>query len=131
MDGGDLFKASNSLRAPSGGGAGGSLSLRANSSSIWRNTGMEVFSRSSREEDDEEALKWAALEKLPTFDRLRKGLVFGSKGANEVEVGELGYEDKRKLVDRLVNSVDDDNEKFLLKHRNRIDRYTFFFFFLS
>ncbi|KAL9167878.1 hypothetical protein ABFS82_05G126500 [Erythranthe guttata] len=100
--------------------AGGSF--RANSSSIWRNTGMEVFSRSSREEDDEEALKWAALEKLPTFDRLRKGLLFGSKGANEIDVNDLGVEDKRSLVERLVNTVEDDNEKFLLKLRNRIDR---------
>ncbi|KAL0407831.1 UNVERIFIED_CONTAM: Pleiotropic drug resistance protein 1 [Sesamum radiatum] len=97
-------------------------SFRANSSNIWRNTGMEVFSRSSREEDDEEALKWAALEKLPTFDRLRKGLLFGSKGANEVDVQSLGFRDKRNLVERLVNTVEEDNEKFLLKLRKRIDR---------
>nr|QVT92293.1 ABC transporter [Salvia miltiorrhiza] len=120
MDAGDLYKASNSLRQPSR--ASGSASYRANSSNIWRNTGMEVFSRSSREEDDEEALRWAALEKLPTFDRLRKGLIFGSKGANEVEIDNLGYDDKRKLVERLVTNVEDDNEKFLLKHRNRLDR---------
>lgn len=119
MDTGDLYRASNSLRAPSR----ASASYRANSSNIWRNTGMEVFSRSSREEDDEEALRWAALEKLPTFDRLRKGLIFGSKGANEIEIQNLGYDDKRKLVERLVTNVEDDNEKFLLKHRNRIDRY--------
>ncbi|KAL1552517.1 transcription factor [Salvia divinorum] len=119
MDAGELFKASNSLRAPS---TRGSASYRVDSSNIWRNTGMEVFSRSARDEDDEEALKWAALEKLPTFDRLRKGLIFGSKGANEVEIENLGYDDKRKLVERLVTNVEDDNEKFLLKHRNRIDR---------
>ncbi|KZV31666.1 pleiotropic drug resistance protein 1-like [Dorcoceras hygrometricum] len=112
MDPGDLFKASGSLRA----------SGRANSSNLWRNTGIEVFSRSSREEDDEEALKWAALEKLPTFDRLRKGLLFGSKGANEIDVGDLGFHDKRNLIERLVNTVEEDNEKFLLKLRNRIDR---------
>lgn len=120
MDAGDLYRASNSLRASNK----GSASLRANSSNIWRNTGLEVFSRSSRDEDDEEALKWAALEKLPTYDRLRKGLLFGSQGANEVDVGDLGYEDKRNLVERLVTSVEDDNEKFLLRHRNRIDRYS-------
>ncbi|KAG6409673.1 hypothetical protein SASPL_127715 [Salvia splendens] len=119
MDTGELYRASNSLRAPS---TRGSASYRANSSNIWRNTGMEVFSRSAREEDDEEALRWAALEKLPTFDRLRKGLIFGSKGANEIEIENLGYDDKRKLVERLVTNVEDDNEKFLLKHRNRIDR---------
>ncbi|KZV28328.1 Pleiotropic drug resistance 12 [Dorcoceras hygrometricum] len=111
MDPGDLYKASSSLRASTRQG-----------SNIWRNTGLEVFSRSSRDEDDEEALKWAALEKLPTFDRLRKGLLFGSKGANEIDVQNLGFADKRNLVDRLVNTVDEDNEKFLLKLRNRIDR---------
>ncbi|KAI3468322.1 hypothetical protein Pfo_024985 [Paulownia fortunei] len=118
MDAGDLYKASSSLRATSK----RSSSIRANSSNIWRNTGIEVFSRSSREEDDEEALKWAALEKLPTFDRLRKGLLLGSKGANEVDVQNLEFQDKRNLVERLVNTVEDDNEKFLLKLRNRIDR---------
>ncbi|GER30614.1 pleiotropic drug resistance 12 [Striga asiatica] len=118
MDTGDLYKASNSLRASNR----SSTSYRANSSNIWRNTAMEVFSRSAREEDDEEALKWAALEKLPTFDRLRKGLLLGSKGANEVDVFSLQFQDKRNLVDRLVNIVEDDNEKFLLKLRNRIDR---------
>ncbi|CAA0810655.1 ABC transporter G family member 40 [Striga hermonthica] len=109
MDAGDLYKASSSIRS--------------NSSNIWRNTGMEAFSRSAREEDDdEEALKWAALEKLPTFDRLRKGLLFGSKGADEVDVRSLGFEDKRTLIQRLVNTVEEDNEKFLLKLRDRIDR---------
>ncbi|KAI3454015.1 hypothetical protein Pfo_010678 [Paulownia fortunei] len=118
MDAGDIYKASSSLKTSSEGGE----SFRANSSNIWRNTGIEVFSRSSREEDDEEELKWAALEKLPTFDRLRKGLLFGSKGTNEVDVHDLGFQDKRNLVERLVNTVEEDNEKFLLKLRNRIDR---------
>ncbi|KAJ9537747.1 hypothetical protein OSB04_030480 [Centaurea solstitialis] len=84
---------------------------------------MDVFSKSSREEDDEEALKWASLEKLPTFDRLRKGLLFGSQGRPyEVDVDNLGVEDRKRLVDRLVKVADEDNEKFLLKLRNRIDR---------
>ncbi|CAA0838334.1 ABC transporter G family member 40, partial [Striga hermonthica] len=97
-------------------------SFRGNSSNLWRHTGIEVFSRSSREEDDEEALKWAALEKLPTFDRLRKGLLFGSKGPGEIDIQDLDFHKKRALVERLVNTVEDDNEKFLLKLRNRIDR---------
>ncbi|KAL8521834.1 hypothetical protein ACS0TY_012121 [Phlomoides rotata] len=118
MDAGDIYKASSSLRASKR----GSGSLRVNSSNLWRNTGLEIFSQSARDEDDEEALKWAALEKLPTYDRLRKGLLHGSKGANEIDIGSLGYEDKRDLVERLVTNVDDDNEKFLLKHRKRIDR---------
>ena len=118
MDAGDLYRASSSLRSSSK----RDESFRANSSSIWRNTGLEVFTRSSREEDDEEALKWAALEKLPTFDRLRRGLLLGSRGANEVEVHDLGIQDKKQLIERLVQTVEEDNEKFLLKLRNRIDR---------
>ncbi|OAY63326.1 ABC transporter G family member 36 [Ananas comosus] len=49
-------------------------------SAIWRR-GEEVFSRSSREEDDEEALKWAALEKLPTYDRVRGRYSRSPRGA--------------------------------------------------
>ena len=85
---------------------------------------MDIFSKSSvREEDDEEALKWASLEKLPTFDRLKKGLLFGSQGVgfSEVDIDTLGYDDRRKLVDRLVRVAEEDNEKFLLKLKNRID----------
>ncbi|GER48392.1 pleiotropic drug resistance protein, partial [Striga asiatica] len=86
-----------------------SFSLRR-SSSAWSNNGPELFSISAREEDDEEALKWAALEKLPTFDRLRKGLLFGSRGAaNEVDVQNLGIQDRVNLLERLVK--EDDNEK--------------------
>ena len=84
---------------------------------------MEVFNRSSREEDDEEALKWAALEKLPTFDRLRKGILTTSKGeANEINIETLGFEERKLLLERLVKVAEEDNEKFLMKVRNRIDR---------
>ncbi|KAM7480400.1 hypothetical protein LguiA_028613 [Lonicera macranthoides] len=109
MDGSNIYKASSSMRI--------------NSSSIWRNNGIEVFSRSSRDEDDEEALKWASLEKLPTFDRLKKGLLLGSMGApaSEVDIENLGIHERQRLMERLVKVAEEDNEKFLLKLRNRID----------
>ncbi|XVF74664.1 hypothetical protein PTKIN_Ptkin13bG0129600 [Pterospermum kingtungense] len=117
MEGGDIHKASASLRASLRG------SLRSGSSTIWRNNGVEVFSRSSRDEDDEEALKWAALEKLPTVSRLRKGILTGSQGvANEIDIDDLGWQERRALLERLVKVAEDDNEKFLLKLKNRIDR---------
>ncbi|XP_076908406.1 pleiotropic drug resistance protein 1-like [Bidens hawaiensis] len=124
MDGSDIYKAASSIRL-------GSLravssrtpSLRTESTSVWRNSGMDVFSKSTHEEDDEEALKWASLEKLPTFDRLKKGLLFGSTGpSNEVDIDNLGVEDRKRLLDRLVKVADEDNEGFLLKLRERIDR---------
>ncbi|RVW28717.1 Pleiotropic drug resistance protein 1 [Vitis vinifera] len=97
-------------------------SLRRNGS-MWRSSGADVFSRSSRDEDDEEALKWAALEKLPTYNRLRKGLLMGSQGAaSEVDVDNLGFQEKQSLMERLVKIAEEDNEKFLLRLRNRIER---------
>ncbi|KAK4481902.1 hypothetical protein RD792_012814 [Penstemon davidsonii] len=106
MNTGDVFNASNSLRR-----------------SAWRNNVVDIFSSSSREEDDEEALKWAALEKLPTFDRLRKGLLLGSRGAtNEVNIQDLDFQERNKLFERLVRVAEEDHEKFLLKLKNRIDR---------
>lgn len=124
MDGTDIYKASSSIRLGSlRVQSGRTSSLRSASNNLWRNTGMDVFSRSSREEDDEEALKWASLEKLPTFDRLKKGLLFGSTGpSNEIDIDNLGFEQRKHLVDRLVKVADEDNEKFLLKLRRRIDR---------
>ncbi|KAJ1376806.1 P-loop containing nucleoside triphosphate hydrolase [Sesbania bispinosa] len=109
MEGTDIYRASNSLRA--------------RSSTVWRNSGVEVFSKSTREEDDEEALKWAALEKLPTYNRLRKGLLTASHGpTNEVDVTDLGFQERQKLLERLVKVAEEDNEKFLLKLKDRIDR---------
>ncbi|KAK4355026.1 hypothetical protein RND71_027220 [Anisodus tanguticus] len=97
--------------------------MNSTNNSMWTNNGVEIFNRSMRDEDDEEALKWAALEKLPTFDRLRKGLLFGSQGASsEVDIHDLGFQERNKLLERIVKVADEDNEKFLLKLRRRIDR---------
>ncbi|KAL8226151.1 hypothetical protein R6Q57_018708 [Mikania cordata] len=123
MDGTDIYKATSSIRLGSLRASGRASSLRSVSTSVWKNSGNDVFSRSSREEDDEEALKWASLEKLPTFDRLKKGLLFGSTGpSNEIDVDNLGFDQRKHLLDRLVKVADEDNERFLLKLRNRIDR---------
>ncbi|KAK8939351.1 Pleiotropic drug resistance protein 4 [Platanthera guangdongensis] len=96
-------------------------SLRSGSSSIWR--ADDIFSRSARDEDDEEALKWAALEKLPTYNRLRKGiLTMAEGGGKEIDIDGLGFQEKKELLERLVRVAEDDNEKFLLKLRARMDR---------
>ncbi|KAK8678823.1 hypothetical protein V6N13_144304 [Hibiscus sabdariffa] len=116
--GGDIYKASHSLRGSLRAG-----SLRASGSSIWRNSAVDVFSSSSRDEDDEEALKWAAIEKLPTVARLRKGILTGSQGgAQEIDVYNLGWQERRTLLERLVRVAEEDNESFLLKLKNRLNR---------
>ncbi|KAL8091918.1 pleiotropic drug resistance protein 1-like [Apium graveolens] len=104
-------------------------SLRANSSSIWRNNGADIFSRSSTRDDydDEEALKWAALQKLATYNRLKKGLLVksdsaGVNGIDEVDIQNLGVQEKKELLERLMRDSEGGNEKFLLKLRKRLDR---------
>ncbi|XP_041002182.1 pleiotropic drug resistance protein 1-like [Juglans microcarpa x Juglans regia] len=109
MEGSDLYEVRNSFRV--------------DSSSIWRDKGVQVFSTSFRREDDEEALKWAALERLPTYTRLRKGLLTMSSGqASEIDVKKLGFQERKDLVERLVRDAEVDNEKFLLKLKERIDK---------
>ncbi|XP_012076649.3 pleiotropic drug resistance protein 1 [Jatropha curcas] len=106
-------------------GAGDRVSSeRISSFSIWRNSTMEAFSKSSRhEEDDEEALKWAALEKLPTYLRVRRGILTGQEGqSREIDVKKLGFIEKRNILERLVKIAEEDNENFLLKLKERIDK---------
>ena len=87
---------------------------------------MEAFSRSTHGEDDEKALKWAALERLPTYKRLRKGFLTSSRGeANEVEVEKLGLQERKRLMKNLMSDTELDNEKLLLKLKKRLDRYEY------
>nr|XP_023908192.1 pleiotropic drug resistance protein 1-like isoform X2 [Quercus suber] len=91
--------------------------------SSWRSGGVDAYSRSFHDEEDEEALKWAALEKLPTFNRLKKGLLTTEEGqASEVDIHNLRHHEKKRLLDRLVKVPEEDNEKFLLQLKNRLDR---------
>ncbi|XP_065020887.1 pleiotropic drug resistance protein 2-like isoform X1 [Musa acuminata AAA Group] len=88
----------------------------------------DVFRRSGGEEgEDEENLKWAALEKLPTYDRMRKGILRqvvedGRVVCDEVDVHRLAPRDRKLLLDRLFKVAEEDNERFLERLRHRIDR---------
>ncbi|XP_061346220.1 pleiotropic drug resistance protein 1-like isoform X4 [Gastrolobium bilobum] len=98
-------------------------SARIGSSSIWRSSAVDVFSGSSRKDDDEEELKWAAIEKLPTYLRMTRGILTEAEGqSSEIDIINLGPLQRKNLVERLVNIAEEDNEKFLLKLRERIDR---------
>jgi hypothetical protein len=46
----------------------------------------------------------------------------------EVDISKLGINDKNKLMDGILKSVEEDNEKFLLKMKERIQRFFNFFF---
>lgn len=88
--------------------------------------GGDVFLK-SRREDDEEELKWAAIERLPTYDRLRKGILKqvlddGRVVREEVDVANLGTQDKKQLMESILKVVEEDNERFLQRLRDRTNR---------
>ncbi|KAG0454843.1 hypothetical protein HPP92_024135 [Vanilla planifolia] len=101
----------------------GSMRTLSRSPSMWRTTSA-AFGRSGREEDDEEALKWAALEKLPTYDRMRRGILTeaGGGAVHEVDVEGIGMQERKNLLEKLVKTAEEDNEKFLQKLRDRMER---------
>ncbi|GMI91957.1 ATP-binding cassette G39, PLEIOTROPIC DRUG RESISTANCE 11, pleiotropic drug resistance 11 [Hibiscus trionum] len=110
-----------SARSMSSGRSWGSARFR----DIWQ-TPPEVFERSQRH-DTEEDLMWAAIERLPMYERLRKSMIRrvgdnGKVGLHEVDVTKLGPHHKKQLMDSILKVVDEDNEKFLRKLRERTDR---------
>ncbi|KAL0415186.1 UNVERIFIED_CONTAM: ABC transporter G family member 35 [Sesamum latifolium] len=85
---------------------------------------------SIHEENDEESLIRAALEKLPTYDRLRKSVLKSlvetddnmNKVVNKaVDVRKLDVHEREEFIDRVLEVTEEDNEEFLRKLRNRID----------
>lgn len=77
--------------------------------------------------DDEENLRWAALEKLPTYDRMRRGIIRrameeqGKLTADEVDIANLDPREGRELMERMFKAVEDDNERLLRRFRGRFD----------
>ncbi|CAM0942737.1 unnamed protein product [Alopecurus aequalis] len=91
----------------------------------------DPFRRGSARHDnvdsDEENLRWAALEKLPTYDRMRRAVVlheYADKGGTAagvlVEIEHLASgEGGRALLERVFQ---DDSERFLKSLRDRMDK---------
>ncbi|CAL5053309.1 unnamed protein product [Urochloa decumbens] len=86
-------------------------------------------------DDDEEALRWAAIERLPTYSRVRTAILSTSADAaaadddsskqqliREVDVRKLGDGERQEFIERVFRVADEDNQRFLQKLRNRIDR---------
>ncbi|KAG8045866.1 hypothetical protein GUJ93_ZPchr0008g13536 [Zizania palustris] len=91
-----------------------------------------AFARSGswrEEEDEQEALRWAALQRLPTVARARRGLfrlpapgdqLQGDDALCEVDVAGLSPGDRTALVDRLL-ADSGDAEHFFRRIRARFD----------
>lgn len=84
---------------------------------------MDVFSKSERE-DDEKALKCVAIERVLKRACFRRSVETKDEGKEkEIETMQLELVEKRDLLERLVKIAEEDNENFLLKIRERMDRY--------
>ncbi|RXH76246.1 hypothetical protein DVH24_019134 [Malus domestica] len=72
---------------------------------VWQ-APPDVFNRSGRQ-DEEEELRWAAIERLPTYDRLKRGMLrqvldSGKVVTDEVDVTRLGMQDKKQLMESIL-----------------------------
>ncbi|CAL1386918.1 unnamed protein product [Linum trigynum] len=106
----------------------GSTSLRSRGS--LRDAAGEFEFQRSTTEDDEDELKWAAIERLPTYERLRKAILKdaagdggggGEVGLQEIDVGKLGGTERKLLIESLLKVAEEDNEKLLRRIRHRTD----------
>ncbi|VAI77392.1 unnamed protein product [Triticum turgidum subsp. durum] len=109
---------------------------RRMSRSIGRGMGVETWGRA---DDDEEALRWAAIERLPTYSRMRTsilqaeaaaaaaasptdGAAEGKQQYKEVDVRKLAVGERQEFIERVFRVAEEDNQRFLRKLRDRIDR---------
>jgi ABC-type multidrug transport system fused ATPase/permease subunit len=106
------------------------LSLSQNVRGSWGLIGMidnplERRSESQREDamDDEEALRWAAVERLPTYDRVRTSVFQKASGSmKQVDVRDLTPMEKHELLERLMRNEGDTSNDLLVKMRKRLDK---------
>ncbi|XP_015068051.1 pleiotropic drug resistance protein 3 [Solanum pennellii] len=79
--------------------------------------------------DEENMLAWAAIERLPTFDRLRSS-VFEEVNGNEAnvktkrvtDVTKLGAVERHVFIEKMIKHIEHDNLQLLHKIRKRIDK---------
>ncbi|KAI9156674.1 hypothetical protein LWI28_010400 [Acer negundo] len=85
-------------------------------------------------DDDHQLQLWAAIERLPTFTRLRTSLVDHkilndqkreeAVGKTLIDVTKLRALERRVLVEKLVTKIEDDNRLLLQKLKQRIEKLT-------
>ncbi|KAF3639315.1 ABC transporter G family member 37 [Capsicum annuum] len=114
----DLSEIGRSLRA----------SFRRQASSFRSNS---TLSASEKDDvvDEENMLAWAAIQRLPTFNRLRSS-VFEEINGNEAnvktkrvgDVTKLGAVERRVFIEKMIKHIEHDNLQLLQKIRKRIDK---------
>lgn len=83
-------------------------------------------------DDDEYDLQWAAIQRLPTSDRVTSALFDahdGNEGTKEkrvIDVTKLAAQERHVFIEKLIKHIENDNLRLLRKLRKRIDRYDFY-----
>lgn len=103
-----------------------SLSSQLSFKTVWQQE-PDVFRRAAdREAEEEEELRWAALERLPTYDRISKGFLKqvedGSVKAAAIDFKRLKTDERDYLMNRVLHDAEKDHESLLRRLRSRIDR---------
>ncbi|KAF3454732.1 hypothetical protein FNV43_RR05180 [Rhamnella rubrinervis] len=104
-------------------------------SSFRRQTSSFRSSTGSANADVEYALQWAAIERLPTYNRLRASLFdsldgvhrdgdddVDGKGKRVVDVTKLADDERHLFIEKLIKHIEHDNLRLLRKIRHRIDK---------
>ncbi|KAE8693681.1 ABC transporter G family member 37 [Hibiscus syriacus] len=106
--------------------------------SSFRSTTSDLAVSSFRaNNDDDVELQWAAIQRLPTFERLRTSF-FDHELLNDtskveedikvdrkrkvINVTELGALERRFFIEKLITKIEEDNLRLLKKLKERIDR---------
>lgn len=103
-------------------------SFRSYTSSFRSITGVNYAPDDDDEEDEggEYEMQWAALQRLPTFERTNTAL-FDEKegdatGKRVVNITKLGPQERHMFIDKLIKHIENDNLRLLHRIRKRIDK---------
>ncbi|PIA34582.1 hypothetical protein AQUCO_03700103v1 [Aquilegia coerulea] len=99
------------------------LSFHHNTSSFRSTTTANSVRDDS---DDENTLQWEAIERLPTFEKLRSSLVdsceVGNKEKKVTDVTRLRPLERQIFIEKLIKHIEKDNLRLLQKLRQRVDK---------
>ncbi|KAI3810521.1 hypothetical protein L1987_20137 [Smallanthus sonchifolius] len=83
---------------------------------------LDLSSVNNHDETDEHLLMWAAIDRLPTFERLRSSLFDEENGKKVVDVTKLLPPERQMFIEKLIKHIENDNLQLLQKLRKRTDK---------
>ncbi|RZC48744.1 hypothetical protein C5167_017175 [Papaver somniferum] len=104
-------------------------SFRQHTSSFRSNSSVGNSVRdvdeSAENQDERVALQWAAIERLPTFRKLRSSLFDDGgdvTGKRVIDVTKLGPVERHMFIEKLIKHIENDNLRLLQNLKKRIDK---------